>query len=555
MSDAKISRLARQASLWLILVAGAGVLFFYLNRVFAELPLYAGDEGAYLIRALYAHRLDIDPGLYPGLQTVENPVYFALVRLVDLLSLNLLPWMRLLGMAAYAGGLAALYAIAVREGGRSAANAVLLVAAAFPYYRFVVTAMPEGLYIGGLCAIALIVHRAWLTRPVHAAFAAGALSAVLVLIKPHGVAVMLALLALTVIVGIWRREGARPIAWRLALLGTAFLLTGTLIELAVGKEPGEAMRFFAGSPYYAKQMSHEAARDALPLATLSAGAMISLCAMFVGTPLVAWVADLLERDAVRRRQPDAGDVALLFVTLCLIGALAMVTIFTFKIAYVESETRRLWGRYFEFFVPMLWLLAARPLVQRLPTVRWIAALVVALGLAVWAAAIIGGRMNLHPWDGAAINAFSPVALAPAALLASVGVVVATALSPAWNRTWAVYFVVIGLLSTWADDAWVGEIAARNIVLEHELHIADSLSESRAGELLVIAGGQNDGHVAFLRLHGRPRVELTDPRKVGPKLIGQARTVIAFSGREPAGRWRSVFDGDVLSVYLLEAEHP
>lgn len=127
------------------LCAGAGVFLFYVNRLFPELPLYAGDEGAYLIRALYGDRLLSHPDAYRQLQSVDNAVYFFLMRLVDALSLNVLSWLRLIGAASYFGGLGLLYTLAVKACGRTTALGFLLIAALFPFYRFVFTAMPEGL--------------------------------------------------------------------------------------------------------------------------------------------------------------------------------------------------------------------------------------------------------------------------------------------------------------------------------------------------------------------------------------------------------------------------
>ena len=71
-----------------------------------------------------------------------------MIRLVDALSLNLVPWMRLIGAASYFGGLGLLYLIAVKEAGRKVALGFLLIAAVFPYYRYAFAAMPDGVYAG-----------------------------------------------------------------------------------------------------------------------------------------------------------------------------------------------------------------------------------------------------------------------------------------------------------------------------------------------------------------------------------------------------------------------
>ena len=53
-------------------LAGAAVLLFYVNRIFPELPLYASDEGAYLIRALHGEALAARPELHPTVHPVGN---------------------------------------------------------------------------------------------------------------------------------------------------------------------------------------------------------------------------------------------------------------------------------------------------------------------------------------------------------------------------------------------------------------------------------------------------------------------------------------------------
>lgn len=547
MSGARFSRLTRLAAC-VVAAAGAGVLLFYVNRLFAELPLYAADEGAYLIHALYGRSLAFDPDRYRDLQPIGNTVYFALVRVVDLLSLNVVPWMRLIGAACYFGGLAMLYRLVVREAGRPAAMGVLLVAAAFPYYRFAFAAMPEGPYVAVLCLIVATIHHTYLTRPLSGAAAVGALSAVLVLIKPHGVAAGLAFVALAVGIGVWRGERAGRVAARLLVFLAVFLLTGAAIQLAAGEPPERAALFFTGSSFYAAQMTHTPGENALPIAALAAASMGALCAVFAAPPLTAWGASVIGGGRMRGRNPSAGDVALLFAALALAATVAMVTVFAFKVSDSPGETKRLWGRYFEFFVPMIWLLAARPISQWTGSTRRLAAVIVLAGLAGLLLVLSVWGVRLFPWDGTAMNAFAKDALPPLAVLATLAVAAATATRFPAAGAWAAYFVVLGLLSTRADDEWVGQTAARNASIEHELHIARSLVEVRQGEVLVVVNDLNDGHLAFLRLRGRPRVALARPGVIRTKVIRNASSIVAFGERAPGPGWSKAFSGDVLAVY-------
>jgi len=551
VSGVKFPKLAQLAA-WAVGAAGVGVLLFYVNRLFAELPLYAADEGAYLIRALYGPRLAFDPDRYRDLQPIGNTVYFALVRLVDLLSLNVVQWMRLIGAACYFGGLAILYRLAVREAGRPVAIGALLIAAAFPYYRFVFAAMPEGVYVAVLCLIVATIHQTHLKRPLGGAAAVGALSAVLVLTKPHGLAAVLAFVALTISVGIWRGERPRQTAGRLAAFLAVFLLSGAAIQLVAGEPPERAALFFTGSSFYAAQMTRISGANALPTAALAAAGMSALCALFAAPPLTAWVASVIGGGRIRGRNPSAGDIALLFAVLALAATLAMVTVFAFKVSDVPGEAGRLWGRYFEFFTPIIWLLAAGPIGRWGSSTRRPAAVVVLAGLAGLLFVLNVWGVRLYPWDGTAMNAFATNALPPLAILATLAVAAATATRFSAAGAWAAYFVVLGLLSTRADDQWVGQIGARNASVEHELHVARSLVEARGGEVLVVVNDLNDGHVAFLRLRGRPRVAVAGPGVIGGEVIGKAGSVIAFGERTPGSGWSKAFSGDVLAVYTPSA---
>ncbi len=549
----------------MVLCVGAGVLLFYVNRLFAELPLYAGDEGAYLINALYARERAWAPQVYPSVQPVANTLYFAIVRLVDALSLNVIPWMRLIGALSYFGGLALLYLVAARECGRKLAAGFLLIAALFPYYRFAFAAMPDGVYAGLLCLVAFVVYRVYATRPLLGAALVGGLAAALVLVKPHGVVVVPAFVALCLVQAVVGRGPIPPVLARLALFAAAFMAVGAGIELAAGRSLEQAMTFFRGSAY-AQHLGQEAVARAPAMAALSAASMGGLCAVLLSVPLVAAVAGWL-RD--RREGPgvlSAGGLALLFVALCLAGTLAMVTIFAFRMAGIEAETRRLWGRYFEFYTPMLWLLAARPLAvwERLATTR--GRLLAAAGVIAGLGALLGVfalGVRLFPWDGTAVTAFAApdVVAFPfgdlggsrlIAVLATAAVALATLAGVSVRAAWPAYFVVLGLLSTRADDAWVGEIAQRWRAIEHELHVADALAVERAAPAVVFVDGLNEGHVAYLRLRGRAIIRLASPGPIAEDALAGFNSAVVI-GPHPIGEgWRTVFEGRELTIYAREA---
>lgn len=544
-----------------VLCVGAGVLLFYVNRLFAELPLYPGDEGAYLIRALYAQELAAYPLSYRGVQPVANTLYFAIIQLVDALSLNVIQWMRLIGALSYFGGLLLLYAIAVRECGRKVALGFLLIAAAFPYYRFAFSAMPDGVYVGLLCLIVFVLYWTYHSRPLLSAALVGGLAAALMLVKPQGVVVAPAFLALCLVELVLNRRSLGSILGRLGLFAIAFLIVGASIELLAGRPVVRAATFFLGSAY-ADHLGREPGLHAFGIAGLSAASMLSLSAIFVSVPLAAAALGFLRnRDALK-----PADLALWFVILCMAGTIAMVTIFSFKMSGIEVETRRLWGRYFEFFTPMLWLLAARPLtawdISATARSRAVAAGGLLIGLGGMFGVFAFG-VRLFAWDGTAITAFShpdtlqfPFGYVGGSRLvasfATIMVAVATLARVPVRATWPAYFVVLGLLSTRADDAWAGENAGRARAIEHELHVAAALTLEQGGPTVVIVPDGNDGHVAYLRLNGQADFRSTPVGPIKERPLMDYDNAIVFGDRAPGKAWRKVYGGRQVAAYVREA---
>ncbi len=214
---------------------------------------------------------------------------------------------------------------------------------------------------------------------------------------------------------------------------------------------------------------------------------------------------------------------------------------------------------------MLWLLAARPLSawERSSTLRrrGLVAGAILVGLAGLLGALALG-VRLNPWDGTAITAFaSPdVVRFPfgyvggsrlVAILATLAIALATLAGVSVRRAWPAYFVVLGLLSTRADDAWVGEFAQRSRTIEHELHVAGALILDVAGPTVVIVNDGNDGHIAFLRLKGRVTVRATPPGPLAERPLRNARSAIVFGDRTPGAGWRKVFSGRELAAYVRE----
>lgn len=546
----------------MLLLAASAVFLFYVNRIFPELPLYATDEGAYLIGALYGDSLAARPDLHPSLHPVGNTVYVLLIRLVDLLSLNVLPWLRLIGLAAHLGSLWLLYrALDGRRGDPIFAG--LLLALAYPFYRFVVTAMPEGLYVLALALLTALAARLAPRRPLVHAVLAGGLAGVLVLLKPHGVVAIPAMGALLCATVFLRLQSARAAAAQGLVYVAAFLAAGAAIQVAAGA-PGPPLTFFLGGAYTA-QLAGEPVEPIRTGLTAAVG-LTSATLLLASLPLWAIARDLWRRRA-RKEAPSADALAGLFLAAALLATLTMILVFAVKISAMTGEQNRLWGRYFEFYVPLLWIAAARPLcglwVETSRGGRW----------ALAAAPVLGGvgllltahwGVTLFPWDSAALTAFFvahperwpspltwpiwPIALA---IMAAAGAALALGARPA--RTCTAAFVGLGLLSTAYDDAWVGrDVAASRARLEHELHLARALTDGQPGPAVVVAHDTTASHIAFLRYGGQVHVRVRPPGVLPTEALAAFDDLVVIGPERPPAPWQAIFEGDSLTVFRKAA---
>src|SRR3569833_1598507 len=106
----RAATLAGRSTTGLALVALATILAFYLGRVAMPQPIYATDVGSYVIRAVFPQAGAVDPTV----AQVSDSVFLALIRALHALSGHYLAWARGLSLAAYVGGLAAVWGAAAR---------------------------------------------------------------------------------------------------------------------------------------------------------------------------------------------------------------------------------------------------------------------------------------------------------------------------------------------------------------------------------------------------------------------------------------------------------
>jgi hypothetical protein len=546
--------------LWLAAAAFVtlGVVGFYAGRLGMPLPIFSSDESDYLINALYP--TSIVAALNPYAAPANNSVHLGMIRAIHALGGPAIIGDRLVNAAAYLGGLLALWRASAARTPWPDRIAFLLLALAFPYYRFAASNLAEGLFVGVLSLICLATGRWYRSRPIVHAVLAGALGAALVLVKPNGVA-SLAALGVVAILDAAAAGGWRRLLLRVALFGATFFAVGNGIQIAAHEQVLSPLSFFVSGMY--NTIVHATPPPGvLGLGVLALAAMSSAAAVLAGAPIVIGLVDLFGRwrHARGRFVAEGSDLTFLMLVLALAGTIAMVTLFSMKVASIPSQTGRLWGRYFEFFVPMIWLAAApalgKPLARR---TAWICAGVMLAGLAGLLASLRAGIV-LFPWDATALLAFfhpdperAPLGVTtPYRNLAAAAVVLAAAaialrVRPA--QAGLALVLAIAVLSTHLDALWLKPMIDQRSAQERDV-LAIRPSLPARGALVLLALDANDGHLGFLRLDARPKVYLGPPGQTSPALLEGVAAVVA-SGPEtpPGGPWTRTYRGNELSLYM------
>jgi hypothetical protein len=532
------------------------ILGFYAHRLLMPLPIFAPDEGAYLIRALYP-----DPVVAnnPAVPAIANGVHLSVIRAVHALGAPYIIGDRIANAAAYLGGLVLLWWGSTRRLPRAQQVALLLIAMSFSYYRFAFSNLAEGLFVGVLALLCVATGRWYRARPIVHALAAGALAAMLVLVKPHGMAVVAALAALAGLDALVSRDWRRlPI--RVVLFAIVFFALGNLIQIQADAPPANPLTFFLGD-FYAGAMALKPPPGATGLGVLAMVSMSAAMAVLTGAPLVIAGTDLFSRWRAARGRftAEGADLVLLLLVLSLAATLVMVTLFAMKVAGLEIERKLLWGRYFEFYAPMIWLAAApalaRPISER---VRLAAAGVMLVGLAVLIASLHTGIV-LFPWDSSVLMAFfhaDPVR-APMgfwlpyralAITATVLAVAAVALRVRVEHAGLGLILGLSAPSTWQDHQWLGPIITQHEAMERDFRaLRPGLPAD--GDMVVLAPDPNVGHLVFLRLDARPRIHLGPPGETPPnELTSAVAVLVAGPETPPGGPWARTYKGEEFSVF-------
>lgn len=541
----------------LLMLAVLGVLLVYASRIFLDLPLYPATEGGYLIQALYGKTLPGHPDLLPGVQSLNNTAFFLIIRASTYVTQDLLVWMRALGACAYFAGLLLVWRSVRDEAGRSPPLGFLLLALAFPYYRFAFAVLPDGWFVAVLGLVVLATARVYLSRPIAHAIAAGALCAVLMLLKPQGLAVAIAVLILALLDLFLGRRDIRAFIGRLTIFATIFLTTGNLILLTAGQPVLSPFAFMLTTQQVAV-IGAGVTTQALASGVHTLAPLLSSFLLLAGIPALTGLLRIEMRwrwTAEQKLAPfrlERQEIAFLFVLLSLIITLVMAAVFE------HGEASRIVGRDFEFLAPILWL-TATPFIAEFDRAgaRWwrtAMGLVVAVGVAGLAICLFSGAIAL-PWDTAALNAFFRLEQLPTPYFAFAS---ATALAAgaataftAWptQRIWLAGFAALAVLSTLVDVGWETSVRPARAALAADLRQADKIVSQRLGGVAVIAGDKSTAHQIVLGLRGRPQTVLIGPDATRPAgRLAPVDTVIAVGVQPPLNRWTPIFAGKSLKVF-------
>lgn len=536
--------LGARVTFGLAALAAGLIVLIYVNAAFGDAPIYPGAESGHLIRALYgavAERALLGPG------AADDTAFSLIIRGLTYLTQSLTPWLRLLGGAAYLGGLMLVFQAVRRNLALGPALGFLLLALAYPFHRFAFAALPEGWYVAALGLAILLTARIYLTQPLIHGLAAGGLAAALTLLKPQGLAVAGAFVLLAAFDLALGRRSLRAFTGRLVSLALGFLVTANGLHLlAEGSAAAQPLSF------YLAERHRPFAEGAVGLAGWIAAArglaaMISAAVLLAAIPAVSGLLRIEFRWLWTRRQGrfslEPQEITFLFVLLCLVLTIPLTAALA-----TSGDPDRIWGRQFEALVPMLWLAAAPFIVEFEKSGgrrwRWVMAGAPIVGLAGLSICLVDGTTPLAR-DAAALSAFMPAYFpAAAGLILAAGLAIIFTRWPVW-RIWLALFVAMAVVATHADLAWRAKEAAGKSQMSAELAAADAIVSQRRGEVVVLAANPLDGRLAYLKLRARPEAVTAPPAE--PQLA-MADTVVAVGSAAPAGLWKVIFRGETVTIF-------
>ncbi|RMT83254.1 DUF7024 domain-containing protein [Pseudomonas viridiflava] len=338
----------------------AAFIFYMVNSIVAGSPIFASDEYVYFISGKNVDQLSMLYGLDPALQRLSNLIFFHEVKLLaQLFGDQFVPLFRIFHGVEYvlAGGM--LYASVKELMPKPHALMGLMVFLALPSHLYIYAVMPEVELIFLSAMVVFTLVRWYQYAPVPAVAGVGLIVSVALLIKPHTMAVVVALLAVFPLFNflyfrkVWVRVSAQTLACFLLALYIGVIGLWALMDGAFTFNPSGAL----GLTFYGKYIDGPAVSVSLLTKLYQVGvyffANLTVVLLFF-LPVFVWAASLCVEAARGGLSVGEGDarispkmVMLMLIAMLSIAAhLLMTAWFTAGAAILSpGEAQRLHGRY------------------------------------------------------------------------------------------------------------------------------------------------------------------------------------------------------------------
>ena len=399
-----------------------GTAMIILRAAVLSTPVYSSDEFGHWANSRYlaAH---LAPALFdPFLPQLNNHLYFLATGWIARAPEGATA-MRTLNYVFIALSAVSIYSLARTFVAMPLAVLAAAFVFAFGFTAYGVAVMPEMLFMFIMTGLALVMTRAWSPRRPIASFGVGVIVGALMMVKPHGIAVLLSSAATMIVVPVVLGRRLR------AAMGAApdllALVVGTSISIMLIASLARGALVLSPAAFIGEFYSGVASSSTPFLATLVdivryfAGHCVVLLLFFsptvvLGASIVPWLLGngVGERDAAKLRSLL---VLTVFTLLSALSVFTMVSIFSHSAGGgLAFEANRIHGRYWGALIPLfvtmtmaVFSISSRN--QNLPSKagRWAerAAGLIWLTVILIFALITSSSFAIYPWDFPELFAF------------------------------------------------------------------------------------------------------------------------------------------------------
>lgn len=397
------------SGLLVCLLTFGAFIFYVLFAVSAGSPLFGSDEYAYFISGKYRSELQTLYTLDPGLQRITNLLYFKIVHaFIAVFGSHFVDGFRVIHALEYIITALLLYQTTVSLVDRRSALLGVTAFLLMPTHIYIYAVMPEIELLMASALLGFVVVRVFPKRAVAGSFLSAIILAFAILIKPHAVAMLLAVLVVFAVAGYWRRAGNRFLR---SVSDCGITLIACYVSLVIlwrlssgywNLDPSAAL----GLQFYGSYLHSAGVTVPLNSKILSAisyaGAHLAIV-LLIFSPVMVWTGARIWRTTVRRDDQSedaeqARSMLALFSLTMLLSHVAMTAWFTAGAAALnQGEALRLHGRYLGpalLFFPMAYFFALKDMTlagRRMTTALIAFSLLVCTG-------VVFKNYKIFPWD-------------------------------------------------------------------------------------------------------------------------------------------------------------